>query len=108
MISILQPPFASWHAHCIYRDITIIMKTLHSIVSLLVAAGSAGVALMTLAGFLSAELGFASLAVLGLTAFALFDYARPRRSLEVAAQVLRPSLPTESDSPVAYTARRAA
>lgn len=69
------------------------MKTINHVTSALVAAGSAGVALLTLSGLVPAELGFAGLTVLGLTGFALFDYARPMRSLQPLAPVLRPALP---------------
>ena len=69
------------------------MKTIHHLTSSLVAAGSAGVALLTVSGLVPAELGFAGLSVLGLSAFALFDYARPVRSLRPLAPVLRPALP---------------
>ena len=84
------------------------MKVLRSIASLLVTSTSAGVAVITLGGYLPADLGFAALTVLGLTAFALSDYARPRHSLQVAARVLRPSMPSASTRPVAYPLNRAA
>jgi hypothetical protein len=69
------------------------MKTIHHLTSALVAAGSAGLALLTISGRIPAEFGFAILTILGIAAFALFDYARPARSLDVAAPVLRPELP---------------
>lgn len=70
-----------------------VMKTIHHLTSALVAAGSAGLALMTLSDLVPAEAGFAILSILGLAGFALFDYARPTRSLEVVAPVLRPAAP---------------
>jgi hypothetical protein len=70
-----------------------VMKTIHNLTSALVAAGSAGVALLTISDLVPADLGFAVLTILGIAAFALFDYARPARSLAVAAPALRPELP---------------
>jgi len=84
------------------------MKTISFALTVLLAAGSAGVALLTLSGLFQAELGFASLAVLGLMGVAVFDYNRPQRSLTINAEVLRPALPSESTSPVAYCCERAA
>ncbi len=84
------------------------MKTIHNITSALVAAGSAGLALLTISGFIAADLGFAALAAMGIVGFALFDYARPAKSLRPLAPVLRPVLPSESTSPVVCCARRAA
>lgn len=86
----------------------ITMKTIHHVTSALVAAGSFGVALLTLTNLIPADLGFAGLAVLGISGFALFDYGRPVASLKVRAPVVRPALPAESASPVAYGTRRAA
>lgn len=84
------------------------MKTIHNITSALVATGSTGLAFLTISGSIPADLGFAGLAVMGITAFALFDYARPAKSLRPLAPVLRPVLPSESASPVVCCARRAA
>jgi hypothetical protein len=84
------------------------MKTLHSIASALLVTGSTVVALLTLTSLIPADSGFAGLAALGVAAFALFDYSRPANSLVSSARVLRPTLPSESTSPVVYSARRAA
>lgn len=84
------------------------MKTIHNITSALVASGSTGLAFLTISGVLPADLGFAALAIMGISAFALFDYARPAKSLRPLAPVLRPVLPSESASPVVCYARRAA
>ena len=84
------------------------MKTLIQITSVLVAAGSTVAAFLTLSSIISADLALASLIAVGVAAFALFDYSRPTRSLTAPAQILRPVLPSESASPVAYAARRAA
>jgi hypothetical protein len=85
------------------------MKTIHHLTSALVAAGSAGLALLTVSGLFSAEIGFAALSILGLVGFALFDYARPVKSLHVPlAPVLRPALPAVSASPMVGRDRRAA
>lgn len=86
----------------------IAMNSLAKLFLALLAAGTAGVALLTLSGLIPADFGFASLAALGLVAFAIFDYSRPVRSLQVLAPVLRPCLPSESTSPIACSARRAA
>lgn len=84
------------------------MKSFTRLSSALLATGTAGVALLTLSGLIPADFGFASLAALGLVAFAIYDYSRPARSLQVMAPVLRPCLPCESSSPVVCTSRRAA
>jgi hypothetical protein len=85
------------------------MKTIQHLTSALVAAGSAGVALLTVSGHLPSELGLASLTVAGLVGFALFDYARPVKSLRAPlAPVLRPALPAVSASSVVCQDRRAA
>ena len=84
------------------------MKTLIQITSVLVAAGSTVAAFLTVSSVVSADLALASLIALGVAAFALFDYSRPAKSLTVSAQILRPVLPSESASPIAYTSRRAA
>lgn len=90
---------ACWHARCEVRGIPIkIMKTIHHLTSALVAAGSAGVAFLTLSHLISAEFGFALLAIIALTGFVLFDYARPMKSLRPPAPVLRPTLPSASPS----------
>lgn len=74
------------------------MKTIRHLTSALVAAGSAGVALLTLSGHIPSELGLATLTVAGIFGFALFDYARPVKSLRPLAPVLRPSLPVASSA----------
>lgn len=84
------------------------MKNIASLLSRSLAAGTAGVALVTFAGLIPADFGFALLATMGLGAIALLDYSRPVRSLHVLAPMLRPALPRGSNSPVAYSARRAA
>jgi len=84
------------------------MKTIASILSRFVAAGTAAVALFSLIGLVPADIGIATLAALGVAAIALLDYSRPSRSLRPLAPVLRPALPGESNSPIAYSARRAA
>lgn len=84
------------------------MKTLQQITSVLVATGSTVAAFLVLSSVISADVALASLIALGVAAFALLDYSRPARSLNAPAQILRPSLPSESASPVAYSNRRAA
>lgn len=74
------------------------MKTIHHLTSILVAAGSAGVAVLTLSNLISADLGFALVSIIALAGFALFDYARPMKSLRPLAPVLRPVLPSASPS----------
>ncbi|AOS45545.1 hypothetical protein Verru16b_02626 [Lacunisphaera limnophila] len=84
------------------------MKTIASILSRFVAAGTAAVALLTLTGLVPADLGIATLATLGLAAIALLDYSRPVASLTVPAQILRPTLPSAVKAPAARLTRRAA
>ena len=84
------------------------MKTIHHITSALIATGSAGLAFLTISGSIPADLGFATLAAMGIIGFALFDYARPSKSLRPLAPVLRPVLPSESARPVVCCARHAA
>lgn len=81
------------------------MKTIQLLTSALVAAGSAGVALVTLSGRIPSEIGLATLTVAGIFGFALFDYARPVKSLRPLVPVLRPSLPV---APGASATRRVA
>lgn len=69
------------------------MKSISHLSSVLVAAGSAGVTVLTLGAYVPADFGFATLAALGVTTIALFDYARPVKSLLPLAPVLRPTLP---------------
>lgn len=69
------------------------MKTIHNLTSSLIAAGSAGVALLILSDLVPAELGFAILSILGLSGFVLFDYARSVKPLRPLAPVVRPALP---------------
>ena len=84
------------------------MKTLHQITSVLVAAGSTVAGFLILSSFISADLALASLVALGVAVFTLSDYSRSAKSLVVPARILRPALPSESASPVTYSARRAA
>ncbi len=85
------------------------MKTIHHLTSALVAAGSAGVALLTISGHIPSDFGFASLTVAGLLGFVLFDYARPVKPLHAAlAPVLRPALPTATAGASPVIAEKAA
>jgi hypothetical protein len=85
------------------------MKTSRNIISVLIAAGAPGVALLTLSNQISAEVGMVILSVGGLLAFAAFDYTRTAKSLRTRAQVMRPSLATAKVcAPVACTLDRAA
>jgi len=85
------------------------MKTSRNIISVLIAAGAPGVALLTLSNQITAEAGLAILSVGGLLAFAAFDYTRTAKSLRTRASILRPSLPTaRMSAPVACTLDRAA
>ena len=73
------------------------MNKSNQLISLSIAAGSAGVAAFSLANSpllaalpVEAILGAgASLAIIGL---AIYDYSRPARNLSVPAQMLRPTL----------------
>lgn len=70
------------------------MKHINHLISALVAAGSAGVALLTISGHLPSAFGFATLNAIGLLGFVLFDYARPVQKLRTPlAPVIRPALP---------------
>jgi len=69
------------------------MKTIHHVTSALITAGSVGVAILTLSEIIPAEIGFATLSVAGIFAFAILDYSRPTRSLVSFTPLLRPNLP---------------
>jgi hypothetical protein len=69
------------------------MKTTRNLLSVLLAAGAPGVALLAISNVIPADVAMSILAVGSLAAFAAFDYARQAKSLRVSAPVLRPALP---------------
>jgi hypothetical protein len=83
------------------------MKTSRNILSALIAAGAPGVLLLALGNWIPADLSVAGLTVIGLIAFAIFDYSRPVATLRVPGVVLRPTLPG-AVTPAQRGARRAA
>lgn len=84
------------------------MKTTRNILSIAIAAGAPGVALLTFSNLISADIALAILAINGLVAFAAFDYLRTTKSLRPAAQILRPALPLRSNVAQPSRLRRAA
>lgn len=83
------------------------MKTTRNILSIVIAAGTAGVALLTLSNVIAADIALALISVAGLIGFAALDYSRTTKSLQVPGRLLRPDLPVATNAaPVAF--RRAA
>jgi hypothetical protein len=83
------------------------MKTTRNILSIVIAAGTAGVALLTLSNVIAADIALALISVAGLIGFAALDYSRTTKSLQVPGRLLRPALPVATNAaPVAF--RRAA
>ncbi len=83
------------------------MKTTRNILTALIAAGAPGVALLTLNGRVPADLALAGLTVIGLFAFAIYDFSRKTASLQVPATVIRPPL-SSATAPHIATIRKAA
>jgi hypothetical protein len=67
------------------------MKTTRNILSVLVAAGTPGVALLVLTN-LPADVVLAGFTTVAVIAFAIFDYSRPAATLKVPGVVIRPPL----------------
>ncbi|MEJ1971241.1 MAG: hypothetical protein WDM96_01550 [Lacunisphaera sp.] len=84
------------------------MKTARNLLSLLVAAGTAGVALLALNNLIPADVAFAIFSVGALVGFAAYDYTRTTKSLRVPGRVLRPTLPVATVASAACNVRRAA
>ena len=85
------------------------MKTSRNIISVLIAAGAPGVALLVLSNVIAAETAFAILSVGSILAFAVFDYSRNTASLQNPGRILRPTLSAAKlVSSVACTLDRAA
>jgi hypothetical protein len=84
------------------------MKTTRNILSIVIAAGAPGVALLAFSNLVTADLALAVLAVSGLLAFAALDYSRTAKSLQAPARILRPALPLATNRAAACTIRRAA
>ena len=80
------------------------MKTSFKYVSLVLAAGAAGVALFALANasftsFFRGDVAVAVATSAAVIGFAIHDYSRRTESLRLPAKVLRPSLPLGGNSP---------
>ena len=84
------------------------MKTTRNILSIAIAAGAPGVALLAFTNLISADIALAIIAINGLVAFAAFDYLRTTKSLRPEAQILRPELPLRSNVVRSANLRRAA
>ena len=84
------------------------MKTTRNILSIVIAAGAPGVALLAFSNLITADLALAVLAVSGLLAFAALDYSRTTKSLRAPGRILRPTLPLATNGSAACTIRRAA
>ena len=83
------------------------MKTARNILTALIAAVVPGVALLAFSNRVSADLAFATITVISLFAFAIYDFSRNTASLTVRAAVIRPPLRT-ADRPDTTIVRRAA
>ena len=84
------------------------MKTTRNILSIVIAAGAPGVALLALTNLIAADLALAVIAVSGLLAFAALDYSRTGKSLRAPDRILRPALPVRANVVAACNIRRAA
>jgi hypothetical protein len=83
------------------------MKTTRNILTALIAAGAPGVALLALSGRVPFDLALAGLTVIGIFAFAIYDFSRDTASLKVRAPMLRPPLRT-IERPATISVRQAA
>lgn len=83
------------------------MKTTRNILAALIAAGTPGVAVLTLTDRIPADLVLAGLTALGLFAFAIDDFSRHPASLRVRAAIIRPPV-RAAGLPVSDTLRTAA
>ena len=83
------------------------MKTTRNILTALIVAGAPGVALLGLTDRVPADVALAAITVIGLFAFAIYDFSRNTASLKMRAAVIRPPLHS-SDRPVAGNLRKAA
>ena len=83
------------------------MKTTRNILSALIAAVVPGVTLLAFSNHVSADLAFASIAVISIFAFAIYDFSRNTASLVARDPLLRPPL-RAIDRPVATVTRKAA
>jgi len=84
------------------------MKTTRNILSIVIAAGAPGVALLAVSNLIPADIALAVIAVGGLLAFAALDYMRTTKSLRTPARILRPVLPLSASVAPACDVRRAA
>jgi hypothetical protein len=84
------------------------MKTTRNLLSIVIAAGAPGVALLAFTNLISADLALAVISVGSLVAFAALDYTRTTKSLMKPAPILRPVLPLNANVAPASSLRRAA
>src|SRR3982751_334875 len=98
----------SWHGASNWcRQPQSVMKTTRNILTALIAAVVPGAALLAFSNRVSADLAFASITVMGLFAFAIYDFTRNTASLKVRATVIRPPL-RSINSPLSASVRKAA
>ncbi|MES1168855.1 MAG: hypothetical protein ABUL61_06760 [Oleiharenicola lentus] len=83
------------------------MKTTRNILTALIAAGAPGVALLALTDRVPSDVALAAITVIGLFAFAIYDFSRNTASLTVRATVIRPPL-RAADRPGSIIVRKAA
>ena len=83
------------------------MKTIRNVLSVLIAAGIPGVALLSLTDRVPSDVALAAITVIGLFAFAIYDLSRNTASLKVRAAVIRPPL-RAADRPGSASLRKAA
>jgi len=84
------------------------MKTTRNILSIVIAAGAPGVALLVASNLISADVALAIISIAGLVAFAALDYSRTTKSLRAPGRLLRPALPVAATVASACTLRRVA
>jgi hypothetical protein len=85
------------------------MKTISNILSVTIAAGAPGVALLAITNLIPADVAIAVIAVGALVGFAAYDYTRATKSLRTPGRLLRPTLPAATKlAPAACDNRHAA
>jgi len=85
------------------------MKTISNILSVIIAAGAPGVALLTINNLIPADVAIAVISVGALVGFAAYDYTRATKSLQTPGRILRPTLPAATNlAPATCDTRRAA
>ncbi len=85
------------------------MKTINNTLSVLLAAGAPGVALLAINNLIPADVAIAIISVGALVGFAAYDYTRSTKSLRTPGRLLRPALPAAAKlAPATCDTRRAA